>query len=144
VTRTSSWLAAVCAAALLPWAATATPDAASEPRVERVAGGLESEDLEIGKGAEARPGSTVEVHYTGWLADGSVFDASRDRGRPLAFRLGAGMVIRGWDEGIVGMKVGGVRRLRIPPALGYGARGVEGSIPGNAHLVVEIELVAVR
>jgi FKBP-type peptidyl-prolyl cis-trans isomerase len=142
--RSNAWLAALCAAALLPLAATATSGAAGEPRVESAASGLESEDLQVGKGAEARPGTTVEVHYTGWLADGSVFDASRERGRPLAFRLGAGMVIRGWDEGIVGMKVGGVRRLRIPPALGYGARGVEGSIPKNAHLVVEIELVAVR
>jgi len=84
------------------------------------------------------------VHYTGWLLDGTKFDSSVDRGKPFSFHLGAGEVIRGWDEGVAGMKVGGKRKLRIPAELGYGARGAGGVIPGNATLVFDVELLGVR
>ena len=104
---------------------------------------LDIQDLEIGTGAEATAGQTVGVHYTGRLTDGSKFDSSLDRGRPFSFKLGAGEVIQGWDQGIAGMKVGGKRRLTIPSALGYGARGYPPIIPANATLVFEVELVSV-
>jgi FKBP-type peptidyl-prolyl cis-trans isomerase len=87
---------------------------------------------------------TVDVHYTGWLLDGTKFDSSVDRGKPFSFHLGAGEVIRGWDEGVAGMKVGGKRKLRIPAELGYGARGAGGVIPGNATLIFDVELLGVR
>lgn len=101
------------------------------------------EEVVVGNGALAEAGQRVKVHYTGWLTDGTKFDSSKDRGDPFAFPLGAGHVIRGWDEGVQGMKVGGTRRLTIPPALGYGARGAGGVIPPNATLVFEVELLAV-
>src|SRR6185312_8767510 len=100
--------------------------------------GLKYEDVTVGEGAEAVAGKTVSVHYTGWLTDGQKFDSSKDRNDPFAFVLGGGMVIKGWDEGVQGMKVGGVRRLTIPPQLGYGARGAGGVIPPNATLVFEV------
>jgi FKBP-type peptidyl-prolyl cis-trans isomerase len=87
---------------------------------------------------------TVDVHYTGWLLDGTKFDSSVGRGKPFSFHLGAGEVIRGWDEGVAGMKVGGKRKLRSPAELGYGARGAGGVIPGNATLVFDVELLGVR
>lgn len=109
--------------------------------------GLRYEDTLAGSGDEARAGQRVRVHYTGWLdAGGSKdrpFDSSKRRGDPFEFELGAGMVIRGWDEGVAGMKVGGTRRLQIPPQLGYGARGAGGVIPPNATLWFEVELLAV-
>jgi len=105
---------------------------------------LQIEDLQAGSGAEAVTGKTVDVHYTGWLTDGTKFDSSLDRGRPFSFPLGAGRVIQGWDRGVVGMKVGGRRKLTIPPELGYGARGAGALIPGGATLVFEVELLAVR
>ncbi|MBN4665031.1 FKBP-type peptidyl-prolyl cis-trans isomerase [Pandoraea nosoerga] len=105
--------------------------------------GLQYDDLQVGDGAEATPGKTVTVHYTGWLTDGQKFDSSKDRNDPFAFVLGGGMVIRGWDEGVAGMKVGGKRKLVIPPELGYGARGAGGVIPPNATLVFEVELLDV-
>jgi FKBP-type peptidyl-prolyl cis-trans isomerase FkpA len=105
--------------------------------------GLKYEDTTVGDGAEAVAGKTVSVHYTGWLTDGQKFDSSKDRNDPFAFVLGGGMVIKGWDEGVQGMKVGGVRRLTIPPQLGYGARGAGGVIPPNATLVFEVELLDV-
>lgn len=105
--------------------------------------GLMYEDVALGEGGEAARGNKVTVHYTGWLVDGTKFDSSKDRGDPFRFSLGAGQVIAGWDEGVTGMKVGGTRKLTIPPQLGYGARGAGGVIPPNATLVFEVELLAV-
>ncbi len=103
--------------------------------------GLKIEDTVEGGGAEAAAGQTVSVHYTGWLENGSKFDSSKDRGQPFQFRLGGGQVIKGWDEGVQGMKVGGTRKLTIPADLGYGARGAGGVIPPNATLIFEVELL---
>ncbi len=103
--------------------------------------GLLIEELCVGNGDEAMPGQFVSVHYTGWLTDGSKFDSSKDRDEPFEFSLGQRMVIAGWDEGVQGMRVGGVRKLTIPPHLGYGARGAGGVIPPNATLVFEVELL---
>jgi FKBP-type peptidyl-prolyl cis-trans isomerase len=105
---------------------------------------LKIEDVREGSGAEAKTGQTVDVHYVGTLTDGKKFDSSRDRGQPFAFKLGAGQVIRGWDQGVPGMKVGGLRRLTIASDLAYGARGYPPVIPPNSTLVFEVELVAVR
>ena len=105
---------------------------------------LEIEELVIGTGAEAKKGQTVSVHYTGWLTDGKKFDSSKDHGRPFAFALGRGQVIQGWDDGVAGMKVGGKRKLTIPPEMGYGREGYPGAIPPNATLVFEVELLGVR
>jgi FKBP-type peptidyl-prolyl cis-trans isomerase FkpA len=108
--------------------------------------GLQYEDTVVGEGEQATPGQDVTVHYTGWLynegVQGAKFDSSKDRRDPFVFSLGAGMVIRGWDEGVAGMKVGGARTLIIPPELGYGARGAGGVIPGNATLKFDVELLA--
>jgi FKBP-type peptidyl-prolyl cis-trans isomerase FkpA len=103
--------------------------------------GLKYEDLVEGEGAVAEAGQTVTVHYTGWLTDGSKFDSSLDRDQPFQFRLGKGQVIRGWDEGVQGMKIGGKRKLTIPSQLGYGAAGAGGVIPANATLVFDVELL---
>ena len=105
---------------------------------------LQIEELTAGTGIEATHGKTVDVHYTGWLTDGTKFDSSVDRGRPFSFALGAGRVIAGWDQGVAGMKVGGKRKLTIPPELGYGARGAGAVIPPDATLVFEVELLAVK
>ena len=105
--------------------------------------GLVIEEVTVGTGAEAKRGQHVSVHYTGWLMDGTKFDSSKDRNDPFAFSLGAGQVIAGWDEGVTGMKVGGTRKLTIPPQLGYGARGAGGVIPPDATLVFEVELLGV-
>jgi FKBP-type peptidyl-prolyl cis-trans isomerase len=102
------------------------------------------EDLIPGEGAEAASGQLVSVHYTGWLTDGRKFDSSKDRNQPFEFQLGAGRVIRGWDEGVRGMKIGGKRKLTIPPTMGYGARGAGGVIPPNAVLVFEVELLDIH
>jgi len=103
--------------------------------------GLKYEDLVAGTGAEAKAGQSVTVHYTGWLTDGKKFDSSKDRKDPFVFPLGAGRVIKGWDEGVQGMKVGGKRKLTIPPGLGYGPRGAGNVIPPNATLIFEVELL---
>ena len=105
--------------------------------------GLKYEDLVEGEGAIATAGKTVRVHYTGWLTNGVKFDSSLDRNDPFSFPLGGGRVIRGWDEGVQGMKVGGRRKLTIPPQLGYGSTGAGGVIPANATLVFEVELLEV-
>jgi FKBP-type peptidyl-prolyl cis-trans isomerase FkpA len=105
--------------------------------------GLIIEDVTVGAGAAAAAGQKVTVHYTGWLINGTKFDSSKDRNDPFVFPLGGGRVIKGWDEGVQGMKVGGKRKLTIPPALGYGARGAGGAIPPNATLVFEVELLGV-
>jgi FKBP-type peptidyl-prolyl cis-trans isomerase FkpA len=108
-------------------------------------GGLMIDEVKVGEGTIATKGKTVSVHYTGRLTDGTKFDSSYDRGQPIDFPLGAGVVIKGWDQGIEGMKVGGKRKLTIPPDLAYGARGTPGGpIPPNATLVFDVELVAVR
>ena len=101
------------------------------------------EDIAVGDGAEARSGHQVDVHYTGWLTSGKKFDSSVDRGRPFSFELGASMVIKGWDQGVQGMKVGGKRKLTIPPHLAYGDRGFPGAIPPNSTLIFEVELLGV-
>ena len=106
--------------------------------------GLIIEELVLGEGAAAAAGQSVTVHYTGWLTDGKKFDSSKDRDDPFVFPLGAGHVIRGWDEGVQGMMVGGSRKLTIPSELGYGARGAGGVIPPNATLVFEVELLGIN
>jgi FKBP-type peptidyl-prolyl cis-trans isomerase len=103
--------------------------------------GLEIEDQIVGDGAEATAGQTVEVHYTGWLTDGTKFDSSHDRNQTFSFKLGGGQVIAGWDQGVAGMKIGGSRKLTIPADLGYGERGAGGVIPPNATLVFKVELI---
>ena len=112
---------------------------------------FEKIDVKKGEGAEAKTGQTVSVHYTGWLykpeaanKQGTKFDSSRDRGTPFDFPLGAGRVIKGWDQGVVGMKVGGQRTLIIPASMGYGARGAGGSIPPNAALIFDVELIGIK
>jgi FKBP-type peptidyl-prolyl cis-trans isomerase FkpA len=112
-------------------------------RANVTASGLTIEDTVVGEGAVANVGQTVSVHYTGWLTDGKKFDSSKDRDEPFEFELGARRVIAGWDEGVQGMKVGGKRKLTVPPQLGYGARGAGGVIPPNATLVFEVELLEV-
>ena len=108
------------------------------------ASGLVIDDITIGEGDVAAAGQYVSVHYTGWLTDGSKFDSSKDRNEPFEFGLGQRQVIAGWDEGVQGMQVGGVRKLTIPPNLGYGARGAGGVIPPNATLVFEVELLGIE
>ena len=105
---------------------------------------LQIDDVKVGDGDEAAAGHTVSVHYTGTLTDGKKFDSSKDRNQPFEFSLGAGQVIAGWDQGVAGMKVGGVRKLTIPPDLAYGASGVPGAIPPNSTLVFEVELLRVK
>jgi FKBP-type peptidyl-prolyl cis-trans isomerase len=125
----------------------ANPAAAGLPdttNLTTTATGLQYKDLVLGNGAEAQPGNTVSVHYTGWLTDGTKFDSSLDRGQPFEFPLGARRVIAGWDEGVAGMQIGGKRILVIPSNLGYGSAGAGGVIPPNATLIFEVELLDVK
>jgi len=126
---------------------SSTPSTSSPMKVTgqptTTSSGLQYWDIVVGTGATAAPGSMVKVHYSGFLTTGQKFDSSRDRGEPFSFPLGQGQVIKGWDEGVAGMKVGGQRQLRIPPQLGYGAEGAGGVIPPNATLVFDVELLGV-
>ena len=106
--------------------------------------GLKVEDVKLGTGAEAKEDNMITAHYTGTLLDGTKFDSSLDRGTPFSFQLGSGQVIAGWDQGVLGMKVGGKRKLTIPPDLAYGEQGIPGAIPPNATLIFEIELLSVQ
>jgi len=115
-----------------------------DEEVIQTATGLEYVDIVEGTGSRPKPGETVSVHYTGWLKSGQKFDSSVDRGEPFEFPVGKGRVIKGWDEGVVAMKVGGKRRLIIPAHLGYGERGAGGVIPPGATLIFEVELLAIR
>lgn len=128
--------------------ATAPTVVRAEPETTLTASGLKYIDTKPGKGATPKIGETAVMHYTGWLyvngAKGKKFDSSRDRGEPFEFRLGTGQVIKGWDEGIETMKVGGKRTLIIPPELGYGARAMGSAIPANSWLIFDVELVGVK
>jgi FKBP-type peptidyl-prolyl cis-trans isomerase len=118
--------------------------AESKVNYKKLPSGLEVHDVKVGDGTEAVNGKKVTVHYTGTLTNGTKFDSSRDRKDPFSFNLGQGMVIKGWEEGVKGMKIGGKRMLRIPPELGYGANGAGGVIPPNATLLFDIELLKVE
>lgn len=153
--RATAWIAAVAAISIAAGAGAespADPQAAAQPAPPAPGAALLVTDLVKGVGDEAFPGMIVIVHYTGWLYDpgardlrGKQFDSSRERGQPFSFPLGAGQVIRGWEQGIPGMKIGGTRRLVIPPALAYGSRNVgNGVIPPNSTLMFEVELLAVE
>lgn len=111
--------------------------------IEEQPSGLKWQEIVVGEG-EAGASKTASVHYTGWLENGTKFDSSVDRGQPFSFQVGAGRVIRGWDEGVASMKVGGKRRLLIPASLGYGERGAAGAIPPGANLIFDVELLGVR
>ena len=113
-------------------------------KMTRTKSGLHFQDLVVGNGTEAKAGQQARVHYTGWLPNGSKFDSSKDRNDPFEFRLAARQVIAGWDEGVAGMKIGGKRKLVLPPALGYGTRGAPPDIPPNAVLVFDVELLGVK
>ena len=154
--RAKDWAVTGLAAAFVCISLASTTQVSAEdqtksaaPMTTKTSSGLQFQDLVAGTGAEAIAGHQVTVHYTGWLqnADGSAgkkFDSSLDRGQPFVFPLGAGRVIRGWDEGVAGMKVGGKRKLIIPADLGYGSRGAGGAIPPNATLIFEVELLGVQ
>jgi len=134
--------------ATILWAQTAAPNTNAPTKVTgdgvKTASGLQYWDIKVGTGAEAKQGSHVTVHYTGWLTSGKKFDSSVDAGKPFEFTIGRGDVIKGWEEGVAGMKVGGKRQLRIPPELGYGASGYPGVIPANATLIFDIQLLGVK
>ena len=146
-----SWSALVAVVVVcLARAAYANGDAAEKPKdkkdekVVTTDSGLKYVEQKEGTGAAAKKGDTVEVHYTGWLKDGKKFDSSKDRNEPFEFKLGAGMVIKGWDEGVAGMKVGGKRKLIIPANLAYGKKGAGDVIPADAELTFEVELLKIK
>lgn len=141
----------IAAASLILLAATAFADVSTggptktgTAKAVKLKDGLVYYDLKPGTGAEAKPGMQLTVHYTGWLLNGRKFDSSVDRGQPFQFPLGRGFVIKGWEEGVAGMRVGGKRQLHIPPELAYGARGAGGVIPPNAALIFDVELLAAK
>jgi len=136
--------AAVLAVLVAACAQSQAPSGGGSGSEVTTASGLKYEDTKVGTGAEAKAGQTAVVHYTGWLTNGTKFDSSKDRGQPFTFPLGGGRVIKGWDEGVQGMKVGGTRKLTIPATLGYGAQGAGGVIPPNATLVFEVDLLELR
>ena len=152
--RTATWLLAAIAAiplAALPASADEKGKAGQkegESKMQKSPTGLQYEDVKVGTGAQPKTGQTCVMHYTGWLwengAKGKKFDSSVDRGQPFEFALGQGRVIKGWDEGVASMKVGGKRNLLIPPSLGYGARGAGSVIPPNATLLFEVELLGIK
>ena len=149
---TSSSSSTTSTSATITPAPEAQPAPAAQPatgateggQLHKLASGLQYQDLAVGSGKMAEAGMNVSVHYTGWLTDGTKFDSSLDRGQPFKFQLGAGQVIQGWDEGVKGMRIGGKRKLTIPPDMGYGARGAGGVIPPNATLVFDVELLDVQ
>ena len=148
ISRSLRAAAAVLAAALSFAALSATPSLAQNADVPATSSGLKITDSVVGTGATPKTGQTCVMHYTGWLyeegAKGQKFDSSVDRGQPFEFQIGTGQVIKGWDEGVATMKVGGKRTLIIPPEMGYGARGAGGVIPPNATLLFEVELLEVK
>jgi FKBP-type peptidyl-prolyl cis-trans isomerase len=148
-----TWIAALAAATfLLLTAACADPQNGKATQTQTEAEGTETGtptglkyvDLKVGEGAEAAPGNAVTVHYTGWLENGTKFDSSLDRQEPFTFRLGAQEVIEGWDQGVAGMKVGGKRKLTIPPDLGYGDQGAGDAIPPGSTLIFEVQLLGIE
>lgn len=146
---TVKWFVLLCAATLLVAGCGGKESTVTrEGTPVTLPSGLIYVDLKVGSGDPIQPGQTAVVHYTGWLADGGKpgrqFDSSYSRNRPFDFRLGAGQVIQGWDEGVAGMRVGGKRRLTIPPQLGYGERGAGNVIPPNATLIFDVELLEIR
>ncbi|MFZ1132583.1 MAG: FKBP-type peptidyl-prolyl cis-trans isomerase [Terriglobales bacterium] len=141
---TSSGLSAAQTAAKKPVAKPAAGPTKVTGEPTKTASGLEYWDIKVGTGATAQTGQHVKVDYTGWLTTGKKFDSSVGTGHPFDFMLGASQVIKGWDEGVVGMKVGGKRQLRIPPDLAYGAAGYPGAIPPNATLIFDVQLVDVK
>ena len=142
--RTTLALAAILLLAACSGSSGSSGAAGKGGAMQTTSSGLQYEDLTVGNGPSPQAGQTVSVHYTGWLDDGKKFDSSLDRGQPFEFPLGQGRVIKGWDEGVATMKVGGKRRLVIPPALGYGAQGFPGAIPPNSRLTFEVELLGVK
>ncbi|MSQ29000.1 MAG: FKBP-type peptidyl-prolyl cis-trans isomerase [Dehalococcoidia bacterium] len=144
---TPSGAASVTPAATAPDATVSSNPPGVPPlagAVQRTSSGLAYVDEVVGTGTSPAAGQAVNVQYTGWLATGQKFDSSRDRNQPFTFTLGRSQVIAGWDEGVASMKVGGKRRLIVPPALGYGARGSPGAIPPNATLIFDVELLGIR
>ena len=123
---------------------TIAPSGSASAALTTTASGLQYTDFKVGDGASPQPGEIAIVHYTGFLEDGKKFESSRERGKPFGFKVGAGQVIKGWDEGVATMKVGGIRRLVVPPSLAYGEKGAGSVIPPNARLTFDIELIDVR